>query len=172
MFIVRIHYRFLRPNHHRLPHPLSLSTIPLSVLKFEPSHDKTNKMACATSEDSDQPRPPPSLIGVFVVRMKKAWVLSYHLSAQRRLCSDWTDSQDYLSLRWVHSHIVGFVMMLRNGLNRAYCRVFGTFKMLLLMFINILVFRLEGQIWNPVRRDTKTYVRILAYIFFDITEYV
>ena len=28
-----------------------------------------------------------------------------------------------------------------------------------LMFISILVFRPEGQIWNPVRRDTKTYVR-------------
>ena len=27
------------------------------------------------------------------------------------------------------------------------------------MFISILVFRPEGQIWNPVRRDTKTYVR-------------
>ena len=28
-----------------------------------------------------------------------------------------------------------------------------------LMFISILVFRLEGQIWNPVRRDTMNYVR-------------
>ena len=36
---------------------------------------------------------------------------------------------------------------------------FGTFKMPFLMFISILVFRPEGQIWNPVRRDTKTYVR-------------
>ena len=33
------------------------------------------------------------------------------------------------------------------------------FKMLLLMFISILVFRPEGQVWNPVRRDTKIYVR-------------
>ena len=36
---------------------------------------------------------------------------------------------------------------------------FGTFKMPILMFISILVFRPEGQIWNPVRRDTKIYVR-------------
>ena len=28
-----------------------------------------------------------------------------------------------------------------------------------LMIISILVFCPEGQIWNPVRRDTKTYVR-------------
>ena len=27
------------------------------------------------------------------------------------------------------------------------------------MFISILVFGPEGQIWNPIRRDTKTYVR-------------
>ena len=36
---------------------------------------------CAPSEDSDQPGHPPSLIGVFAVCMKKAWALSYPLSA-------------------------------------------------------------------------------------------
>ena len=59
-------------------------------------------MACASSEDSDQPGHPPSLIRVFAVRMKKAWVLSHPLSAQRRLWSDWADAQTDLSLRWVH----------------------------------------------------------------------
>ena len=44
---------------------------------------------CAPSEDSDQPGHPPSLIRVFAFRMKKAWVLNYPLSAQRRLWSDW-----------------------------------------------------------------------------------
>ena len=39
---------------------------------------------------------------VFAVRMKKAWVFSYPLSAQRRLWSDWTDAQADLSLRWAH----------------------------------------------------------------------
>ena len=63
----------------------------------EPPHDKTKKMACALSEDSDQPGHPPSLIRVFTVRMKKAWVLSYPLSAQRRLWSDWVDAQADLS---------------------------------------------------------------------------
>ena len=52
---------------------------------FEPPHDKTNKMACTPSEDSDQPGHQPSLIRVFAVHMKKAWVLSYPLSAQQRL---------------------------------------------------------------------------------------
>ena len=49
---------------------------------YEPPHDKTNKMACAPSEDSDPPGYPPNLIRVFAVCMKKAWVLSYPLSAQ------------------------------------------------------------------------------------------
>ena len=40
---------------------------------------------------------------VFAVRMKKAWVLSYPLSAQQRLSSDWADAQTDLSLRWVQS---------------------------------------------------------------------
>ena len=62
------------------------------------------------SEDSDQPGNPPSLIRVFAVRMKKAWVLSYPLNAQRRLGSDWADAQADLSLRWAHSHFVSFVM--------------------------------------------------------------
>ena len=60
----------------------------------------------APSEDSDQPGHPPILIRVFAVRMKKPWVLSYPLSAQRRLWSDWADAQVDLSLRWAHSHFV------------------------------------------------------------------
>ena len=67
------------------------------VYRFEPPHDKTNKMACAPSKDSDPPGHPPSLIRVFAVRMKKAWVLSYSLSAQRRLWSDLADAQVDLS---------------------------------------------------------------------------
>ena len=51
----------------------------------EPPRDKINKMACAPSEYSDQPGHLPSLYRVFVVRMKKAWVLSYPLSAAKTL---------------------------------------------------------------------------------------
>ena len=65
---------------------------------------------CVPSEDSDQPGHLPSLIRVFAVRMKKPWVLSYPLSAQRRLWLDWADAQADLSLRWTHTHFVGFVM--------------------------------------------------------------
>ena len=53
---------------------------------------------CAPSEDSDQPGHPTSLIRVFAVRLKKAWVLSYPLSAQRRLWSDWADAKTLIRL--------------------------------------------------------------------------
>ena len=80
-------------------------------MTYDPHRDKTNKMACAPSENSDQPGHPPCLIRVFAVRFKKARILSYPLSAQRRLWSDWTDAQADLRLRWAHSHFVGFVTM-------------------------------------------------------------
>ena len=52
---------------------------------IEPVHDKTKKMTCAPSEDSDQPGHPPNLIRVFAVCMKKPWVLSYLLNVQQKL---------------------------------------------------------------------------------------
>ena len=36
----------------------------LTSFRIEPAHDKTYKMACAPSEDSDQPVHPPSLISL------------------------------------------------------------------------------------------------------------
>ena len=84
----------------------------LGFLWYKPPHDKTNKIACAPSEDSDQPRRSPSLISVFAVRRKKPWVFNYLLNAQWRLWSDWADAQADLSLRWAHSHFDGFVMRL------------------------------------------------------------
>ena len=59
--------------------------------------------------ETDQPGHLPSMIRVFTVRMKKAWDLSYPLSTQRRLGSDWADAQADLSLHWAHTHFVGFV---------------------------------------------------------------
>ena len=40
-------------------------------MQNEPPYDKTCKLACALSEDSDQPGHPPSLIRAFAFRMKK-----------------------------------------------------------------------------------------------------
>ena len=49
--------------------------------------------------------------------MKKAWVLSYPLSAQRRLWSDWADAQADLSLRWAHTHFFFFFFHVVAHLN-------------------------------------------------------
>ena len=60
---------------------------------------------CAPSEDSDQLSIRP-VWSVFAVRIKKAWVLSYPLSAQWRLirlggCPGWSESSlDAKSLCW------------------------------------------------------------------------
>ena len=52
----------------------------------------------------------PRLIRVLVVHMKKPWVLSYPLSRQWRLWSDWANAQADQSLCLMHTHFVGFVM--------------------------------------------------------------
>ena len=63
----------------------------LQLILNEQQHDKMNKMTCRLS-----------LIRVFAVCIKKPWVLSFPLSAKRRLWSECADAQADLSLRWVH----------------------------------------------------------------------
>ena len=46
------------------------------------------------------------VLSVFAVRMKKAWVTSYPLSAQGRLCEQTGRMPRLMSLRWTHSHFV------------------------------------------------------------------
>ena len=67
---------------------------------------------------------------VFAVRMKKAWVFSYPLSAQRRLWSDWADTQADMSLYWAHMPFCWFcheaaqillVLILTKVLHKLYC---------------------------------------------------
>ena len=68
----------------------------IMVLHLSCHVDKTSKITCAPSKDSDLPGHPPSLIRVFAVRMKKPWILSYPFSA----------SEDSVCT----CHFVGFVM--------------------------------------------------------------
>ena len=92
----------------------------IGSLQYEPQHDKTNKTTCAPSEDLDQPGHPSSLIRVFAVCMKNSWALSYPMSAQGRLWSDWVDAQADWVFAGRTGHFVGFVMqrfvcLLNNG---------------------------------------------------------
>ena len=79
--------------------------------KYKPPHDKTNKMACAPSEDSDQPGQINLGIcpvwSVFAVCMKKAWSLVTHC-AHSKDWSDWMDAKADLSLHWVHMQFCWF----------------------------------------------------------------
>ena len=69
-------------------------------ITYEPEHDKTNWLVRAAKTQISLGL--AQIIGVFAVRMKKPWVLSYSLIAQRRLWSDWADARANLSLRWAH----------------------------------------------------------------------
>ena len=66
----------------------------LSILENENNNNKNKMWATSWQNQLNS-----TLIRVLDVRMKKAWVFSYPLSAQADL-----------SLRWTHSHFVGFVM--------------------------------------------------------------
>ena len=78
---------------------------------------------CAPSEDSDQPGHPPSLVRVFAVRLMGSWGPNLSSCGQRRLWSDWADAHTDLSLRWAHSHFVGFVMSRLILLLKSYVKM-------------------------------------------------
>ena len=112
-------------------------------MMYEPPHDKTDKMVCAPSEDSDQPGYPPSLIRVFAVRMTKAWVLNYPSSAQRRLWSEWADAQADLRFRWAK------VILLVLSWGGSYIRKLTT--------------RSKESFMAPTERNTKAKFSVWAH---------
>ena len=73
------------------------------VSRFEPPCDKTNKMACAPSEDSDQPGHPPSAQAVLSLRCPQEESLGPQLPIE---CT--ADAQADLSLRWAHMSFCWF----------------------------------------------------------------
>ena len=76
--------------------------------KFELPYYKTNKMTVHPTKTLIKLGIRP-VWSVFAVCMKKAWVLSNPLSASEDSW-DCVDAQPDLSLRWAHSHFVGFVI--------------------------------------------------------------
>ena len=117
MHILPSYYaRLLCYRHHLLVFYISF------IYLNEPPHDKTKKVTVRPAET------PPSLIRVFTVWMKKASVLSYPLSAQRRLWSDWADAQADLSLCCVHNHFLSFVMRQLKLESYSYTPIFCSSK--------------------------------------------
>ena len=90
---------------------------------LEPPRDKTNKVTVRPEStnylrNSGRHQVHSRLIRVFGVRMKKAWVLSYPLCAQRRLRLAWVSAQSDLesslgaqSLCWF-CHVVAHIFTL------------------------------------------------------------
>ena len=89
--------------------------------------------------DSDQPGHLHSLIRVFAVRMKKAWVLSYPMSAERRLWSDRAKAGSSLGAQL-------FCWFCHEGL---LCRVLCRAWFLLKKVIFAIAISLQAVINNP-----------------------
>ena len=69
---------------------------------------KNYSMACATSEDSDQPAHPRSLIRVFADHMCFLQPPGYPKRNKRGPLPYWVDVQDDLSLCWSHRSYCSF----------------------------------------------------------------
>ena len=87
-----------------------VKSFPISNGTFEPRHDKSNKM-------SVHPAKTQISLGIRSVWSESSlcaqWVAKgpkCSSCGQRRLWSDMANAQTDLSLRWEHSHFVGFVM--------------------------------------------------------------
>ena len=50
------------------------------MIKFEPVHEISNNVVCATSKASDQPAHTRSLIRAFASRLSILWLLNYWLN--------------------------------------------------------------------------------------------
>ena len=79
----------------------------------EPLHDKTNKKDVRPAK-TGQSGHPPCLISLYCPR-KNAWVLSYPLSTQRKLWSDWMDAQ--VNLKVFAGRITKTCLMILTPLN-------------------------------------------------------
>ena len=126
---------------------ISLPSFIFSRVTISASTWQTYNIACAPSKDSDQPWHPPSLIRVFAVCMKKAWVLYYPLITQQRLIrlGGWMPR-----LIWVFTgrtcHFVGFVMrwlILQN----VVCWMHAGYKFKQMTFWNFFLFSHENIFW-------------------------
>ena len=88
---------------------------------FEPQHDKTNKVAVHPAKTQISLGIRPVWSGSSLSAWRKLGSIATLWAQQRRLWSDWADAQADLSLRWVHSHFVGFVMLRLIWLHDAVC---------------------------------------------------
>ena len=101
-------------------------TNPRYCSTMEPRHDKTNKVSVrpAKTQISLGIRPVWSESSLYVQWVGKD---PRFLHADSEDWSDWADAQTDLSLRWAHTHFVGFVMSRLNGLQSVILPLITTF---------------------------------------------
>ena len=116
-------YRETFYGRHTAQHQLQWKLILIFMITWAMTW-QNQQNECVPSEDSDQPGHLPSLIRVFAVRMKKPRALSYPMSAQQRLWSDWADAQADLSLRWAHMSFFWFCHEVAHILTTAVMYIF------------------------------------------------
>ena len=106
-------------------------------------------------------------------------VLSYPLSAQRRLWSDWADAQADLSLRWADTHFVDFVMsqlmlvpVSLGLLSWIWWKLpkhdvtWGVFELLFLFLKSMSVFSTSGSVaifYLPIKLYKNTLFHVTLY---------
>ena len=81
----------------------------MNIMITEPQHDKTNKMSVRPAKTQISLGIRPVWSESSLSAWRNLWSLATHW-AHSEDWSDWADAQADLSLRWAHTHFVGFVM--------------------------------------------------------------
>ena len=100
-------------------------------------------------------------IDILVPLCTSAGAIPYQIAKMLHWTKDTTSTVilDLFINAFIYNDIICHIVTVTKWIKSCLLPWFGTFKMPILMFISILVFRPEGQIWNPVMRDTKIYVQ-------------
>ena len=115
---------------------------------------QSQQCECASSEDSDQPGHPPSLIRVFTVRMRKPWVLTQWAHSED---SDQTGRMSRLI--WVFSGRILIVLVLS-----CLCSYYHYFRMVYSPAVTLyILLRLKEKVkvknWTT-EKQLKTCIQI------------
>ena len=129
------------------------------VSKHELWHDETNKMSVCPAKTQISLGICP-VWSVFAVPLMGSYGPKLSSCGQRRLWSDWVDAQADLSLRWAHSHFVGFVMSRLNS-----CALRVTLKSHFTWFFQVLYFKSHKKLSTfECRLKVRCFTKVLQSV--------
>ena len=91
---IKLHYDEVRETFTAVTQQFTAAAVKPS----KPAHNKAYNKPCATSEDSDQPARPRSLISVFADQMCRLQIPTYSKRNKRKPSPYWVDVQADMSL--------------------------------------------------------------------------